>query len=1384
MVHEIVERALAQGVHLFVKDGCLGFKVKKGCAFSDALKLQVRENKTALMAYLSDHQDNTDSKQLVPRPVAQTFPLSAAQRRLWFVDQLGNGSPQYNMYQLFKVGGSFDITAAEGAFSQIVERHEALRTVYLSQDGEGVQRINPARPFNIEYVDLSHLPLSMQKQESVSLIAQCSNSVFDLSKDLMMHVLFINVSPLDGVNQGWLLINTHHIASDGWSNDILLREFSLLYQAALVGQTAELKPLDIQYADYAYSSNKWAQSHWFKGQVEYWQKQLRDVPALHSLPLDKPRGSSGERLGAEQQSTLSLQTSLQLQAQAKYHRLTPFMLIHGALALVLSRHANSHDIVVGTAIANRNLTALESVIGFFVNMLTLRVNTNHEHFSDYLAHVKSVNLDALANQDVPFDTVVDSCKAQRSSRNSPLFQILFTMDTIGDELVEIPGIDMTEVKGDQKGVKFDLEVSAQITDEGIDFIWLYDSALFTEQRIAQLSLHFNQLLSAIAQNPDVPMAQLEILSDCEIAELADSFYAPSTAKQEVQYVHQLFERQVAEHSEKTALVQGQKKLGYDQLNKSANRLAQLLQQKGIRPDDLVGICLNRSFDAIVAVLAVLKAGGAYLPLDTGYPRKRIKYMLEDAQVSVVLTSSVIKAELGFSDELSMLCLDDTDTQNKLQTLGTDNLHWPKLESQAHCAYVIYTSGSTGRPKGVMVSHRNWLSYIDAIEQLYLCDHDRRVLQFATMSFDIFIEELSLTLLSGGTLVLPEQPGVMTCEDFWHLVDTQDIAVASLPMAYWHQLCMDPQLAEQAKQTPLRLMITGGEAMAANQLGQWQRNVSAEVKLFNTYGPTEATVIATAYDCAEHANEDTSVSIGKAIGNSFIMLLDEQLRLVPKGAVGEIYIAGECVAIGYLHRADLTAERFIDNPYGNSGCGRLYRTGDLARLGFDGNIEFVGRVDNQVKIRGLRIELGEVEHQIAAHSSVNSCVIVVTDSQMLVAYLIKQDKQLSDEKIIAQLKYDLHGNLPEYMIPTSFVCVEQWPLTPNGKVDKDRLPPVDLGLSDNAFDEPLTETEQRLQSIWAQMLNLQAEQLSTTANFFNLGGHSLLAIVLVNKIRQCFDVDVTVKQLLDHATIKTQAELIAHFDHKVDIKGQLLKPLFPKDESLPTLYCIPAAASMSLSFMQLAHSLNGKLNVLAFDYQGLGTNQQIHTQLDEMVDVYLSEIFDNQASGPYYIAGHSFGGMVAYQLVTKLQQRGTDANYIALDCHLFALNDKNTSSQSEEAETLERMVQQYHHLYTDSESLWQHTVNNIKAVFVIQLEMLQSFRAEQVLTTDILHLYSSESFPIMQQTGQFDKLAELTCASVHHSLVAGDHFSMLETSNVATIADKIETFLIGLRKAQK
>ncbi len=389
-------------------------------------------------------------------------------------------------------------------------------------------------------------------------------------------------------------------------------------------------------------------------------------------------------------------------------------------------------------------------------------------------------------------------------------------------------------------------------------------------------------------------------------------------------------------------------------------------------------------------------------------------MLEDAQVSVVLTSSVIKAEVGFSDELSVLCLDDTNTQNQLQTLGTDNLHWPKLESQAHCAYVIYTSGSTGRPKGVMVSHHNWLSYTDAIEQLYPCDHNRRVLQFATMSFDIFIEELSLTLLSGGTLVLPEQPGVMTGDEFWHLVETQDIAVASLPMAYWHQLCMDPQLAEQAKQTPLRLMITGGEAMAANQLGQWQRNVSAEVKLFNTYGPTEATVIATAYDCAGHSNEDTSVSIGKAIGNSFIMLLDEQLRPVPKGAVGEIYIAGECIGIGYLHRTDLTAERFIDNPYGNSGCERLYRTGDLARLGFDGNIEFVGRVDNQVKIRGLRIELGEVEHQIAAHSNVNSCEIVVTDSQMLVAYLIKQDSQLSDEKLIAQLKYDLHSSLPEYI----------------------------------------------------------------------------------------------------------------------------------------------------------------------------------------------------------------------------------------------------------------------------------------------------------------------------------------------------------------------------------
>ncbi|AFZ17608.1 non-ribosomal peptide synthetase [Allocoleopsis franciscana] len=1039
-----------------------------------------------------------------PRTEGEQIPLSFAQQRLWFLNQLEGSSATYNLSGALRITGNLNVHALQQALSEILRRHEVLRTSFQTVNGTPIQVIHPEATLNITLVDLERLEVPERETVLHQQLQLEAITEFNLEIAPLIRCSLLQLSATESV----LLLTMHHIVADGWSIGVFIQELSSLYQAFCTGEPSPLAKLPIQYADFAVWQRQWLCGEVLETQLNYWQQQLQGAPDLLQLPTDRPRPSVQTYRGTTQSFTLDTDLTQKLQTLSQESGTTLFMTLLAAFATLLYRYSGQEDILIGSPIANRHRREIESLIGFFVNTLVLRTRfEDNPSMKDLLAQVRDTTLKAYEHQDVPFEQVVEVLQPQRSLSHSPLFQVMFVLQNAPMGEVELPGVTLTQLERESTIAKFDLTVLITETSQGLVGEWEYNSDLFDGSTIERMAAHFQNLLSAIVENPQQTVAELPLLSEAQQHKLLREWNQTQADYPKDVCIHQLFEEQVERTPDAVAVVFENQQLTYRELNARANQLAHYLQELGVKPEVLVGICVERSLDMVIGLLGILKAGGAYVPLDPTYPPERLAFMLEDAQVPVLLTQFQLLETLP-THQAKVFCLDtdgemlaNRSQENPDSGATTDNL-----------AYVIYTSGSTGTPKGAMNTHQGICNRLVWMQETYQLTIGDRILQKTPFSFDVSVWEFFWPLMTGARLVVAKPGGHQDSAYLVKLIATEQITTLHFVPSMLQVFLEEPRLETC---NGLKRVICSGEALPFELTQRFFARLDAE--LHNLYGPTEAAIDVTFWQCQRQSERQT-VPIGRPIANTQIYILDSHLTPTPIGVPGELYIGGDGLARGYLNRPELTAEKFIPNPFGKAEGRRLYKTGDLARYLPNGEIEFLGRIDHQVKVRGFRIELGEIEAALNQHPAVRETVVLaqekVQGDKRLIAYIVTE-QQLAPS--INDLRRFLKEKLPEYMVPSVFVQLEALPLTPNGKIDRKVLPAPDTVRPelDKAFVAPRTPVETTLVEIWSQVLGV--EQVGIYDNFFELGGDSILTIQIVARANQA-GLQLTPKQLFEYQNI--------------------------------------------------------------------------------------------------------------------------------------------------------------------------------------------------------------------------------------------------------------------------
>lgn len=1111
----------------------------------------------ALLERKLQQKNKTSRQQKIPRRGDRNLvPLSWAQERLWFLARLEGASATYNVSQAVRIAGNLNIDALKEALSTIISRHEVLRTSFPLVNDTPQQFIHPEVAIAIEIVNLQQHSSEKRHTLLEEIARQEATTPFNLEKVPLIRCKLIQLETAEYV----LFLTMHHIISDGWSVGVFIKELSSLYQAICGGKSSPLPKLPIQYADFTLWQRKWLSEEVIETQLNYWKEQLADAPELLQLPTDRSRPNAQTYQGNTQAFTLDANLTQKLQVLSRKSGTTIFMTLYAAFATLLYRYSGQNDIVIGSPIANRNRREIEDLIGFFVNNLVLRTRfTDNLSFKDLLAQVKETTLQAYKNQDVPFERVVEALQPQRSLSHSPLFQVLFVLQNTPVGEVELPDLTLSDFHLERKVSRFDLSLAMAETDSGLVGEWQYSTDLFDRNTIERLTTHFQNLLKAIADNPSQTVDELTLLSEPERQKLLIKWNDTATNYPQDKSIHKLFEEQVAKTPNAVAVVFEEQQLTYQQLNQQANQLVHYLQKLGVKPETLVGICLERSLEMVVGLLGILKAGGAYVPLDPNYPQDRLSYMLADSQVEVLLTEEKLKASLplercdpayhkgitspsgasgqtprrrqaqGNADQeresasrqrSQLVCLDSDWEQIAQQS--QENLD---LEITAdNLAYVIYTSGSTGVPKGVPIEHRGVVRLVKETNYASFTS-DEIFLQLAPISFDASTFEIWGSLLNGAKLVVmcAHTP---TLSEIAQAIAKHQITTLWLTAALFH-LMVEQQLD---KLKSIRQLLAGGDVLSPTHVAKAIKSLPG-CRLINGYGPTENTTFTCCYT-VEELTEITTIPIGRPISNTQVYILDSQLQPVPIGVSGELYIGGDGLARGYLNLPELTKERFISipptplNKGGVKGWGikdRLYKTGDLARYLTDGNIEFLGRIDRQVKIQGFRIELGEIEAVLNTHPQVKQSAVIVTEDSSgdkhLVSYVAGDRQSLT----VKQLREFLKQKLPEYMLPNAFVILDALPITANGKLDRKALPAPDgVSQSDESI-APRTLSEEIIANVFALVLDM--ENVGVDDDFFEWGGNSLQAVKLVSIISKETGCDISIRQIFEHSTVAQLATVL-------------------------------------------------------------------------------------------------------------------------------------------------------------------------------------------------------------------------------------------------------------------
>jgi len=1073
------------------------------------------------------------------------YPLSFAQQRLWFLEQLDPGRADYNVPLALEFRGMLDVGALEAGLSEIMRRHQALRTRFPAVNGQPVQRVVAAEPVALERVDVTAAPAQARLERARRLTEAEAGRPFDLERGPLLRGTLYCLGPEHHV----LALTVHHIVLDAWSVGILVAELQECYRAAREGRPPDLPELPVQYVDFAFWQRQSLTGDELQRQLEFWRNHLRGGLPVLELPTDSPRPPVKSFRGGTETATLPEDTAGWLAELGREERASPFMILLAAFYVLLSRYGNAEDVVVGTPVANRNRRELENMIGFFVNTVALRADlTGNPTFRRLLGHVRERMLQALEHQEIPFERVVEELQPQRDLGHTPLFQAMFVHQQDPAAGLDLPQLEVRTLEIDPGTSKFDLTLFVWECAGGFRAAVEYSTDLFTAATAKRMLRHYETLLRSIAQDPDARLSDLTLLPAEERRRVLRDWNSTSAPYPEGRCLHHLFEERARTAPHEPAVIRGDEGLTYAQLERRAERLARRLRRLGVGPDVPVGLCVRRSPDMAVGVLGILKAGGACLPLDPAYPSDRLGFMLQDAGVPVLVTHEGLAGDLPAGDA-AVVYLDESLPGDAVPSVATETAHGGEpaaaggtrtlsdngtLPGSAampdSLAYIIYTSGSTGRPKGVAMPHRPLVNLVAWQLRHSAVGAGDRTLQFAPLSFDVAFQEMFATWAAGGTLVLPPDEARQDLSQLPALLTDAGVRRLFLPFVALQQLAEVCGAADRWPRT-LREVITAGEQLQASPAVKRLFAELGGTALHNQYGPSETHVV-TAFELTGPPDDWPSLPpIGRPIANVEVYLLDGRLRPVPIGVPGELYIGGAAVARGYLARPRQTAERFVPDPLGCDARpgSRLYRTGDLGRWLPSGDIEFLGRADLQAKVRGFRVEPGEIEGLLTEHPGVREAVVTARDyapgDRRLVAYLVFEGRKAAgapdgagERPSAADLRRFLGRRLPEYMLPAAFVPLEALPLTPSGKVDRRALPaPEGAALeSPEEYVAPGTRYEEEICRIWSRILG--RDRIGVHDNFFDLGGHSLLGTRLMSALKQALHVDLPLRALFRQPTV--------------------------------------------------------------------------------------------------------------------------------------------------------------------------------------------------------------------------------------------------------------------------
>ncbi|MBE9167115.1 amino acid adenylation domain-containing protein [Pleurocapsales cyanobacterium LEGE 06147] len=1117
-----------------------------------ALKTELAKRKAEILEFLQEI--NLTSTPIQPVSRTGNIPLSFAQQRLWFLARLEPGNPFYNQPSALRLTGELQIAILEKSFREIIRRHEILRTTFTTVAEQPVQVISPTVDFRLPVVDLTTLSPTEKEREVEKLARQEAQYPFNLERDLLLRVTLIKSDRQEHI----VLFTTHHIVSDDWSTGILIQEIATLYQAFLEGKPSPIPELSIQYADFAVWQRQWLRGKAQKTQLNYWKQQLGSNPPVLNLPTDYARPATLSYQGKTQFFTLSDSLTKALKALSQQEGVTLFMTLLAAFKVLLHRYSHQDDIVVGTPIANRNRTEIEGLIGFFVNTLVLRTNLEgNPSLKELLQRVKQVTLGAYSHQDLPFEKLVEELKPERHLNHNPLFDIMFALQNAPEEELKLPNLTLSSISEESQTAIFDLSLDMFESSSQLKGALEYSTDLFEASTIERMVRNFQVLLEAIVTEPEKPLSELSLLSKEERHQLLVEWNDTETEYPVTQSIHCLFEEQVERTPDAVAVIYKNQQLTYKELNNRANQLARYLQTLGVKPEILVGICVERSVEMVVGLLGILKAGGAYVPLNPTHPVERLTEILSDTQVSVLLTQQHLVESFGEA-QADLVCLD-----LDWELIARQNHQNPRSKVTANnLACVIYTSGSTGKPKGVMIEHSSLVNTYFAWKDTYQLDSLKTHLQMANFAFDVFTGDVVRALCYGGKLVLCPQEFLLEAERLYSLIQQQRVDCAEFVPVVLRNLMQ--YLEKSNQQLDIDLVICGSDSWYGREYEKFQQFLGKQTRLINSFGVTEATIDSCYFEReTSKLLPEQLVPIGKPFANTQLYILDSNLQPVPIGVAGELYIGGAGLARGYFNHPELTKEKFISNPFLEARsqelevntvpcslfpipCSLLYKTGDKARYLADGNIEFLGRLDYQVKIRGFRIELGEIEAAISRYPQIKEVIVIAREDipgdKQLVAYFVSLQKLE-----VKQLRDFLKQKLPDYMIPSFWVELAALPLTPNGKIDRKSLPlpdPSAITLKEN-YIAPRTPTEEKIADIWREVLNLK--QVGIHDNFFELGGHSLLATQVVSKIRQSWSVELPLRKLFELPTIAELAVELEQSSERAEIPP--IKPV-SRDRDIP------------------------------------------------------------------------------------------------------------------------------------------------------------------------------------------------------------------------------------------